>query len=322
MKNQKYSIMNLCKIFYKTTCNKSFLVFFFLSFCILFSSLVFAEISSKFPFSSGETLHYKLSYRGLLTSMIWADLADVKMTYLSNKKTPERKNAYQFKLYLSTENYTKAEIFQAVRYTYTTTLDASLQRTVLVEELDTGENQSHDFLWLNWQNKTTQLFKKREKEQETYGFMGMDVRYVWEKDGVQIVPEFLGTYPLLEKHQSYLIHKEFGDIIEHSQILDPLSLIYILRAMDFGSETNVVKEFSIAVSDDIRLYQVTQVALEEITLHGKIRKGIKYKIQTDEKKDNYYYVWMSNDEKKIPLRMAMDAPLGKLEIDLMKVTQQ
>jgi len=314
--------MNLCKIFYKTTCNKSFLVFFFLSFCILFSSLVFAEISSKFPFSSGETLHYKLSYRGLLTSMIWADLADVKMTYLSNKKTPERKNAYQFKLYLSTENYTKAEIFQAVRYTYTTTLDASLQRTVLVEELDTGENQSHDFLWLNWQNKTTQLFKKREKEQETYGFMGMDVRYVWEKDGVQIVPEFLGTYPLLEKHQSYLIHKEFGDIIEHSQILDPLSLIYILRAMDFGSETNVVKEFSIAVSDDIRLYQVTQVALEEITLHGKIRKGIKYKIQTDEKKDNYYYVWMSNDEKKIPLRMAMDAPLGKLEIDLMKVTQQ
>ena len=254
--------------------------------------------------------------------MIWADLADVKMTYLSNKKTPDRKNAYQFKLYLSTENYTKAEIFQAVRYTYTTTLDASLQRTVLVEELDTGENQSHDFLWLNWQNKTTQLFKKREKEQETYGFMGMDVRYVWEKDGVQIVPEFLGTYPLLEKHQSYLIHKEFGDIIEHSQILDPLSLIYILRAMDFGSETNVVKEFSIAVSDDIRLYQVTQVALEEITLHGKIRKGIKYKIQTDEKKDNYYYVWMSNDEKKIPLRMAMDAPLGKLEIDLMKVTQQ
>lgn len=319
--------MNFCKTFYKTTCNKRILVFFSLSLCILFSSLVVAEISSKFPFSSGETLHYKLSYRGLLTSMIWADLADVKMTYLSNKRTPDRKNAYQFKLYLSTENYTKAEIFQSVRYTYTTTLDASLQRTVLVEELDTGENKSHDFLWLNWQNKSTQLFKKREKEQETYGFMGMDVRYVWEKDGVQTVPEFLGTYPLLEDHHSYLIHKESGDKIEHSQILDPLSLIYVLRAMDFASEINaseisVVKDFSIAVSDDIRLYQVTQMALEEITLYGETRKGIKYKILTNEKKDNYYYVWLSNDEKKIPLRMAMDTPLGKLEIDLMKVTQQ
>lgn len=276
----------------------------------------------EFPFSSGETLYYKLSYRGLLTSMIWADLADVKMTYLSNRKTPNNQNAYQFKLFLSTENYMKAEMFQPVRYTYTTTLDASSQRTVLVEQVDAGKKQSHKFLWLDWKNKETQLFKKREKEQQTYGFLGMDVRESWEKDGTQPVPEFLGDYPLLEDKQTYLIHKESGDKIERPQILDPLSLIYILRTLDFATHSEAVKEIAVAISDDIRLYHVSKIVLEKLSINGELHQGIKYKIQTDEKKDRHYYVWLSNDEKKIPLRLAMDTPLGKLEIDLMKVTRK
>ncbi len=302
--------------------------------CCTINLNVFAEnlsentniIVSDFPFSSGETLYYKLSYRGLLTSMIWADLADVRMTYLSEKKTPDNQNAYQFELFLSTEEYSKAEMFQPVRYTYTTTLDVSLQRTVLIEEIDEGKNQSHDFLWLDWQNKETQLFKKREKEQEHYGFLGMDVREVWEKDGTQPVPEFLGQFPPLADQQSYLIHKESGDKIEYFQVLDPLSLIYTLRSREFdfehASDSRTVRNFSVAVSDDIRQYHVTQLTLEQLSINGKIYSGIKYQIQTDEKKDSYYYIWLSNDEKKIPLRMAMDAPLGKIEIDLVKVTQK
>ncbi|MCW8931728.1 MAG: DUF3108 domain-containing protein [Gammaproteobacteria bacterium] len=318
---------------------KAVLLFFTFSFQSLISCSVFAEpLKTKFPFISGETLHYKLSYRGLLTSMIWADLADVKMTYLTDKKTPEQRNAYQFELFLTTEYYTKAEVFQPVRYTYTTTVDTELQRTVLVEEIDLGKNQSHDFLWLDWENKETQLFKKREKELENSGFLGMDAREVWEEDGKEPVPDFLGDYPLLADQKTYLIHKESGDKIERSQILDPLSLIYTLRATDFASTSeinsglqsglqsgfksdfNKEKEIAVVVSDDIRLYHVKKMALEELSVNGKIHEGTKYKIQTDEKKDNFYYVWLSNDEKKVPLRLAMDAPLGKLEIDLVGVS--
>ncbi len=281
-----------------------------------------ASSNPRFPFASGETLHYKLSYRGLLTSMIWATLADVKMTYLTDKKTPAQQSAYQFELSLSTENYTKAEIFQPVRYTYTTTLDRLKQRTVLVEEVDNGHNQSHDFLWLDWDHHMTQLFKKREKEQENFGFLGLDVREVWEKDGELAIPAFLGEYPMLDEQTSYLIHKESGDKIDRSQILDPLSLIYSLRSLNFWSELETDKEIAVAISDDIRLYHVKKLALEKLTVNGQSYKGMKYKIQTDERKNNFYYVWLSDDEKKIPLRMAMDAPLGKLEIDLMKITEE
>ena len=297
-------------------------VFFCLFVCISSEAFASNSRSSQLPFSSGEILHYKLSYRGLLTSMIWADLADIEMTYISDKKTPDKQKAYQFELFLTTENYSKAEIFHPVRYTYTSTLDSSLQRTVLVEEIDNGKNQSHAFLWLDWQNKETQLFKKREKEPVTNGFLGLNVTEVWEQDGVQSVPDFLGDYPLLADQQAYLIHKESGDKIRYAQILDPLSLLYTLRTLDFAADLPAVKEIAVAVSDDIRLYHVTKMAVEKLSVNGEVYQGIKYKIKTDEKKDNSYYVWLSNDMKKIPLRLSMDAPLGKLEIDLMKVTQQ
>jgi hypothetical protein len=107
-----------------------------------------------------------------------------------------------------------------------------------------------------------------------------------------------------------------------------LSLIYSLRTFDFDASDSsrltssaAASEMAIAVSDDIRLYGIENHGLESIKVGGEQYQAIKYKIQTDEKKDNHYFVWLKNDRKKTPLRLAMDAPLGKLTIDLVKVTQ-
>lgn len=280
------------------------------------------EMALDLPFSSGETLHYKLSYRGLLTSMIWADLADVKMTFLANTRTHEQHKGHQFVLQLSTENYTKAELIQPVRYSYITTLDASLQRTLLIEEIDNGANQSHDFLWVDWPNKKTQLFKKREKELVSAGFLGLDRKEIWEGDGELAVPDFFNDFPLLENNQTYLIHKESGDKIRRSQVLDPLSLIYTLRTLDFSSDSESAKEIAIAVSDDIRLYRIELNGQEKLNVAGKYYQATRFKIHTDVKKEYSYYIWLNNDKKKTPLRLSLEAPLGKLEIDMIKITQQ
>jgi len=292
------------------------------SVCLLINVPLLADntspaVTSELPFSAGETLHYTLSYQGLLTSMLQADIADAKMTFLANRQTPNNENGYQFVLQLSTENYTKAELIQPVRYIYTTTLDETLQRTLLVEEVDNGENQSHDFLWLDWQNKETQLFKKREKELLSSDLFGLKKKEVWEKDGEQKVPEFLNNFPLLENNQSYLIHKESGDKIKRRKILDPLSMIYMLRTFDFSSK----KEVAIAVSDDIRLYRIEKTGIETLKVGKNNYQTTRYKIHTDEKKDKSFYVWLNNDKHKIPLRFMMQAPLGRLEVDLIKVSQ-
>ena len=279
------------------------------------SALTIAEDESEFPFYSGEILQYQLSYRGLLTSMIWADIADAKIEFLAKKKTPEQQYGYQFKLLLSTEKYAKSEIIHPVRYSYTATLDASMQRTLLIEKKDTGASASHDFLWLDWFNKETQIYKKRKKKLIHSGLLWAEEEEVWEENGKKNIPDFLSQFPLLENNQTYLVHKGSGKIKTHSQILEPLSLIYSLRTENFSE----IKETSIIIKDDIRLYHVEQLGLEKIEINKIQFEAIKYKIQRNNKKVKCFYVWISNDKNKVPLRMAMDAPLGNLEIQLVKL---
>ena len=58
-----------------------------------------------------------------------------------------------------------------------------------------------------------------------------------------------------------------------------------------------------------------------IKIADKEYQTVKYKINSKEKPDNFFYVWISQDAQKLPVKMSMDAPLGKLEIDLQGVTQ-
>ncbi len=109
---------------------------FWLAVCIFSNAC--AETEKTLPFQAGEKLQYKLSYRGILSSMIWADIADASMEFVPNQSTLDNHRGHQFVLSLSTENYTKAEIIQPVRYTYTATLDNYLQKTLQVEEIDEG----------------------------------------------------------------------------------------------------------------------------------------------------------------------------------------
>ncbi|MFK5985522.1 MAG: DUF3108 domain-containing protein [Pseudomonadota bacterium] len=280
------------------------------------SATALAKNDTKLPFSSGETLHYLLSYRGLLSSMIWADIADVKMQFIANKLTPEQQNGHQFVLNLTTKNYTKAEIIHPVRYTYTATMDEALHRTLLVEKFDKGASQSHEFLWLDWQNKETFLFKKRKKQLISNGFFGTDEKQVWEKDGKRGIPDFLSDFPLLDSKQTYLVHKKNGSKIENSQILEPLSMIYRLRSLDLHTKKNI----QLIISEKIRNYTIERVGLEQIGSIGKKYQAIKYKVLRVGKQDKIFYIWLSNDKLKIPLRFAVDAPLGKLQIQLVKIT--
>ena len=289
----------------------------------LLFGLIFGLISSGYadaektrPFQAGEKLQYKLSYRGILTSMIQADIADASIEFVPNQTTLDNHRGHQFVLSLSTENYTKAEIIHPVRYTYTTTLDNGLQKTLQVEEIDNGKSQSHDFLFLDWAHRKTLLYKKREKEQLSSGFLNMDSRYAWEADGEQDIPDFLRQYPPLENNLSYFIFDKQGDKITYPSVLDPLSLIYHLRTLP---EQQIQDKTAVVIADDIYLYQIQQQGVETVKVSGREYQTLKYKINRSEKAEKFFYVWISRDSRKLPVKMSMDAPLGKLEIDLQRV---
>ena len=266
------------------------------------SNLNASSLPSSWPFTSGETLHYRLSYQGLLTSFVWADLADVKLSFLAQTKLldtllNEKKTGHKFIVNVNTEHYLKAELIQPVRYSYTTTTDMFLEKTLLVEKIDLGRANRHEFLWLDWQAKETHLFEVNESASPAQN---------------QKIPKYFNNMQLSDSQRIQLVYKESGDKISHENILDPLSLIYYLRTQDNIEES----EKFIAVSDDIRKYKIKFMGKETLKLNARKYQSKKYKIQTHENKDKFYYIWLSDDKKKIPLRFAMDAPLGHLSIDI------
>ncbi|MCK5667016.1 MAG: DUF3108 domain-containing protein [Thiotrichaceae bacterium] len=278
----------------------------YLFFVLFFSANISAATHpSTWPFDSGETLHYKLSYQGLLTSFLWADLADVQLSFRDHIKlfdtaVDNEQNGLQFIVNVSTENYLKAELIQPVRYSYIATTNTFLKKTLLVENIDQGYDKRHEFLWLDWKNKSTQLFEIVESE--THDTV------------LENIAEFFIQFPPAQSQKQNLLYKKSGDSITPVSVLDPLSLIYYLRTQDDIQEN----EIFIAISDDIRKYKIEHMDKEILRLNGQAIVSNKYKIQTDEKKNKFYYVWLADDKKKIPLRFAMDAPLGHLNIDLLK----
>jgi len=122
----------------------------------------------------------------------------------------------------------------------------------------------------------------------------------------------------LDENKTYLVHKGTAKKISQSKILEPLSMIYSLRT--FETNVGIIKEMPVVVKDDIRIYHIEQIGLEHVTANKTKHQAIKYKIQRKEKKNKSFYIWLSNDKDKIPLKIAMDAPLGNLEIQLVKIT--
>ena len=278
----------------------------YLLFLFIFSSNISAtSLPSTWPFVSGETLHYKLSYQGLLTSFVWADLADVELIFrdhlkLFNAPLDGNERGLQFIANVSTEHYLKAEVIKAVRYSYIATTNTDLNKTLLVENIDRGFDKRHKFLWLDWKNKTTQLFEIVAKNTAD--------------EAIENISGFFAQFPIAQSQKHHIAYKESGDNISRTSVLDPLSLIYYLRTQDEIPHN----EIFIAVSDDIRKYKIEYMGKDVLELNGKNIHSDKYKIQTNKKKNKFYYVWLSDNKKRIPLRFAMDAPLGHLNINLLK----
>ena len=245
---------------------------------------------------------------------MWADLADIKLKFLAQSQLPYKpgnasKPVLQFILNVSSEYYLKAELIHPVRYTYTANVDGALEKTLLLEKIDTGKSKSHELLWLDWENKQTLLFEVPENKSQT------GEPYDNDEKGQTSIAKIFHHFPLLESQLSDLVFDELGDSLTPANVLDPLSLIYFLRSISLTE----AREIPIVVTDDIRNYRIEPMDKEVLYLNGQTFQSQKYKIQTNEKKEKFYYVWFSDDGKKLPLRFVMDAPLGHLTIDLIKI---
>ncbi len=269
------------------------------------------------PSLPSEQLHYRLAYRGLLTSFIWKRLADVTFSTAPGALEFQGMDSCRHTFTLTTEKYAFAELLQPVRYRWQGTVSRDLQTLYLIEEIDEGRDNKHDVYWFDWANAAVERYRRREKEREQHNlFDPTPAEEHWEKDGKKPLPAFLQHYPLLKGGLEPLIHKRSYRQPESRKVIDPLTMIYALRRHDFSKGPKLM---NVAADDEALPFRAVLKGREMIRQNGEEVRALKVKVvpESEEYRDKGYIdLWLRDDATRIPLRFIIDAPLGHMRVEL------
>lgn len=273
------------------------------------------------PAAHNEYLLYRLAYSGIFTAFLWKDLADVALvTGPDNDRRLQQVNSCEITLKLTTENYALAESLRPTRYTWRSIIAPDLSRTYLIEERDEGAEAELNASWLDWQNDSIDLYRMRKKipvggntgffEDENSAILA------WEQDGAKPPPPALSHYPMLDNKYTYLVYDKTVVLPETERLIDPLTLLYAARWNDYQSQPEIV--LPISYEDEIRYYKARLTGHETLHIGSTDVPTLKIDIQrTDRqtsKEEGFLIMWVSDDERRIPLQFDIKAKVGKLRV--------
>ena len=271
-----------------------------------------------------EYLVYRLSYRGIFTAFVWKELADLALIAGRQPVRFEQQPGCHLQLKLSTENYSVAEALRPTRYLRRSIVDPGLRRALLVEEIEDSTEDEQNATWINWADKRIELFRQRRQiSDDSAGFFFDDddpypAKVEWEKDGAKPLPTFLDTSPLIDGKYTPLIYDKSIDIPDLEVLLDPLSLIFAARRHGDNPEQDLV--FPVTFEDEIRYYRTHGLGRETVEIGGVSRPALKLQIKrtriegADDKE--LLVMWLSDDERRIPLRFEIQTKIGKIKIHI------
>ena len=120
----------------------------------------------------------------------------------------------------------------------------------------------------------------------------------------------------------YLKNVEHPVIVDvPNQVQDPLSALYYLRTKPLS----VGKSVFMKVFDDKKLYDMEVQVLKKETIKtffGNVETlMVKPMLQSEGifKRTGDIYVWLSNDHRRIPLKMKSDIKIGSINADISKI---
>ncbi len=309
---------------------------FILSFFLNLSGIVQAAdiVKWSLPQAQGadeEFLLYRLSYRGIYTAFAWKDLADTVIIADNKPYKFNKQKSCQLSLKMSTENFTLSELILPMRFHWRTTVSPDLKQIYLIEEINKNEKDSHQLVWLNQKGKQIEFYHKRKKirthddgdfYEEEYAHMDDAPEMVWEAEGKKQPPDFLLDQLVIDGERKSLVYDRAVDIINNDTIFDPLSLIYSVRWHDYSKLKKV--DFVVAYKDSFRKYHAHFEGHEKLNIGDRSYNALRIVItrekkeaEDDDKNDGAFMViWLSDDERRIPLRYMVEASHGTVKMDL------
>jgi len=271
-----------------------------------------------------EFLLYRLSFSGAITAFVWKDLADAIIVAGSKSHNFNRQKSCQLSLKLSTEDFLFAEFFAPTRYHWRTTVTPDLSRVLMFEEINENEDDVHRVTWLNKKEKQLEVFHKRknfpiqEEELADDEYEDAIIETVWEADGKKKPPFFLLDTPKLEEGLDYLVYERSIKIKDNKPVFDPLAIIYSARWFDYDNDEKF--DFVISYKDTFRQYQVFMEAKEKIEIGdksvGALRIAIRRKPEEKREGEAYMLIWLSDDERRIPLQYLIEIKPGSMMLKI------
>jgi hypothetical protein len=277
------------------------------------------------PQGSDEYLAYNIAYSGLLTGFVWKNLADMAIYVRPKEGDVNHHPVCQSVMRLSTENHSFAETFHPVRYEWIANNSPDLAFTRMVEIIDSGKSGNHHVLWMDWPDQKIKVYRKRELkpvEEQQLSFLGEQwfeaPKLVWEKDGKEAVPSFLLNYPAVDDgKRSYLIHDKTVNDIGDKTALDPLGALVVLRGHDFVKDGDL--DLNITVNDEVKPYTAQYQDKQTLKIGKTILPAIRLRITSkneEGKTEGWMDVWLSDDAQHLPVQFQLDAPVGKMRVQI------
>lgn len=267
---------------------------------------------------ASERLTYNLTYRGLLTSFIGKNLAQVEMFAFAKPAEFNGDQGCRVAMTVDTEGYDFSEFMYPVRFRWESIVTPDLQRTLLVEEFDKGKDDDHRFYWMNWPEGAFSIYRKRELRSTSHSVWDEDyTEPVWEGDDGTVLPPFLTTFPAVENGKSYFLHKKTLKDSEHRSGIDGLTLIYRARRADLTDPG--LQMIPVIHDGEVEMYRLTLLGQESIESLGQQRESDHVLIENvdlEKHSKGRMEIWLSRDDERVPLRLEVHAPVGKVSINL------
>lgn len=254
--------------------------------------------------ASAETFNYLIKFRGALSAFSWASLADGSIETRKVSSCFGRGSCLNTRVSMSSENHALLESLYPTRFFYQSFFTENPTQTIAFEKRE----------------------KKNKSEYEPYGYRHKLVTI--SKNGTEATyMELWSTGDSLSAAEAKLVstdhnggqkpavRKRMVSPVEKNA-LDRWAMIYTARFLPY--KEGFSQRFPGTNGKDRLDYRVALAGTETIEARGKKYDAWKVSIVETKngKKQPQLNLWISQDDKRIPLRVEMEESIGKVRFFL------
>lgn len=267
--------------------------------------------------NDAEFLLYKLSFSGFLSAFIWKDLADVVLLSEVDVKQFNGHKTCQFHLKVSTENYSIAEVFSALRFHWRTQMGQDMMHLYMSEKINEGRKDRREVFFLDDKNNVIHSFRKRQKiiinpDRNIFSEDDdIEAIYEWEKNGKVLLSDFIKDTLQLSNGMAYYVHKRSTEIEADLFYLDPLMVIHYARWSDFEKSASI----NVFFDGKMRTYELSNMGEGDVKIHNQTIAAVEIRIMHSAD-EGYMTIWFSNDDRRLPLKFIVEGGYGSIKLEM------